>query len=169
MRLFAAIFIPEKALDEIVELQSKLRSMIHARASWTRREKMHITLRFFGDYDVEEASRKISQALANESVFPVTLSSLSGFPSPMRARVAFLDHECEPLVRISTLLMEEGDRKPHPHLTLARFYRPLRLPALSFEPINFIANEVALVNSILHGENAGYHVLQTWKLGGDKG
>jgi len=127
---------------------------------------MHITLRFFGDYDLEEATRKISQALAKESGFLVRLSSLSGFPSPMRARVAFLDHECETLVRISTLLMEEGDRKPHPHLTLARFHRPLRLPALPFEPIHFVANEVVLVNSILHGENMGYHVLHTWKLGG---
>ncbi len=166
MRLFAGIFPDEHAIEKIIEVQAEFKSTLNQKASWIKREKLHITLRFFGDdADPEKAEAIVSDAIKDLRGFQVSLVKLSGFPKPCRARVAFLEPvESVPLINLSKDMSPPHERYPHPHLTLARLNPPQELPKIAFEPIEFSAKKVLLVQSILSGESQGYHVLNEWKL-----
>ena len=166
MRLFAGIFPDEYALEKIIEVQTEFKKTLNQKASWTKREKLHITLRFFGDdAEPEKAAAIVSDAIKDIREFQVSLVNLSGFPKPYRARVAFLEPiQSDYLMDFARNITPPDERNPHPHLTLARLTPPQQLPKIAFEPIEFSAKKVLLVQSILSGDNQGYHVLNEWKL-----
>lgn len=166
MRLFAGIFPDEDALERIIEVQNEFKKTLKQKASWAKREKLHITLRFFGDNaDLEKAEEVISDAIRDLREFEVSLVKLSGFPKPVRARVAFLEPiQSDYLMDFARNITPPDERNPHPHLTLARLNPPQDLPKIVFEPIEFSVKKVLLVQSILSGDNQGYHILNEWKL-----
>lgn len=166
MRLFAGIFPDENALEKIIEVQTEFKEILNQKASWTKREKLHITLRFFGDdAEPETAEGIISDGIKDIKEFQISLVNLSGFPKPSRARVAFLDPaESVLLLNFAKKITPPHDRDPHPHLTLARVNPPQKLPKIEFEPIEFSAKKVLLVQSVLTGARRGYHILNEWKL-----
>ncbi|MCH8275321.1 MAG: RNA 2',3'-cyclic phosphodiesterase [Armatimonadetes bacterium] len=167
MRLFAGIFPPQEALERVLEVQADLRRHVRVRASWVRSERLHITIRFFGDDgDTEEAAQVVERAVAGVQRFSVPLSTVGGFPNVRRARVGFLDSVgCEELVNLASALEEPGGREPHPHLTLARFRRPVALPSVQFDPVVFEVEEVSLIHSVLGGTEPGYRTVGNWALG----
>lgn len=166
MRLFAAVFPSERALQRLEVLQSELKAHIDAPCSWTRRERMHLTLRFFGDdadplVTAQEVERAVLGAAAGELVMDVC----SGFPNPRKARVLFAGASApdERVVQLNKRL-NPREREPVPHLTLGRPRRTIQAPPVEFEPIAMEVSQVALVHSILAGPQAGYHILDTWTL-----
>jgi 2'-5' RNA ligase len=161
MRLFAAIFPPESVLPRISAV-AKAVNILHTSAIAVKQEKMHVTLQFFGDADLEECSAKIDKAVAlfPES-FDVSLDHVDAFPLRKTARVIFAGAENpEPIVRLMKALMT---KRPHAHLTLARLPKPRTVKLMQIEPITFRADRVVLVNSVL-GENAKYEILREWPL-----
>lgn len=166
MRLFAAVWPTDDALERCLAAQQELIFGIEGKASWTKRERMHITLRFFGtDFDPAIAHREVEAAIAGVQPFEVVLHKLGGFSSAKRARVAFLEPQRpSALDEIAKRLAAEGERDPQPHLTLARFPVPQKLPLLTFEPIAFPVGRVALVRSILAGANPRYEEVYSWEL-----
>ncbi len=166
MRLFAGIFPDESALEKIIKVQTEFRELLNQRASWVKREKLHITLRFFGDdAEPEKVEAIISGGIKDIKEFEISLVSLSGFPKPSRARVAFLEPtDSVSLINLSKNISSRHERESHPHLTLARVNPPQQLPKVEFEPIGFSVKKVLLVQSVLSGEQQGYHVLNEWKL-----
>ncbi|MCR4658330.1 MAG: hypothetical protein K5770_19185 [Lachnospiraceae bacterium] len=63
MRLFIAIQFGENILDALTDIQSDLKSR-GVTGNYTRRENLHITLAFIGDYgNTEEAAKKIAERL----------------------------------------------------------------------------------------------------------
>ena len=166
MRLFAGVFPSTEALEKIVAVQQEMISKTTCKASWTKPEKMHLTLRFYGSCeDVEKPLTQIEGSLSDIGRFSFHLQKAGGFPSARRARVAFLDPvESEKLFLIANRLKAEGERDPHPHLTLARFREPSALPDVSFDPITFDVDRIALVSSVLGKGGATYQIVREWEL-----
>ncbi|MER3413312.1 MAG: RNA 2',3'-cyclic phosphodiesterase [Armatimonadota bacterium] len=166
MRLFAAVFPSEDVLQRLATLQSTLRARVSVPCSWTRRERMHLTLRFFGDdANPSLTAREVERALLDATAGELVIDVCSGFPNPSKARVLFAGAS-EPDERVVQLnkRLNLREREPVPHLTLGRPRRTIQVPQVEFEPIAMEVSCVSLVHSVLFGPQAGYHILETWTL-----
>lgn len=166
MRLFAAVFPSDGALQRLEALQSELKALISAPCSWTRRERMHLTLRFFGDdADASHTAQEVERAVLGAAAGELVMDLCSGFPSPRKARVLFAGASApdERVVQLSKR-MNPREREPVPHLTLGRPRRTIQVPTVEFEPIALEVSQVALVHSVLSGPLVGYHIIETWTL-----
>jgi 2'-5' RNA ligase len=136
-RLFFALDLPHATSAALHELQR--RSMPFAERfapSWTRREKMHLTLCFLGDVDVEHVdglSRAMQDCARDVHAFDVVPERLTTFPDTRRARVLVVELAAdERLERFAAELGHAAERFGIPrerrpfrgHLTLARFKTP---------------------------------------------
>ncbi len=126
MRLFTAIDLPEGFRNEVADMQAP--SALDAR--WTDPDQFHVTLRFIGDANREQATR-YEEALAGVAVPPVRCKpyGLDVLPSRRSPRVLMLGMDrTESLTAlyeaVSEALDAEGlppeDREFKPHVTLAR-------------------------------------------------
>jgi 2'-5' RNA ligase len=176
VRLFVAVFPPEPVRERIGTIRSALEGHQPGLAAlrWVRPERCHLTMRFLGDREpsaVERLTGAIEAAVAGLSRFEVELAGLGCFPKPERARVLWLGTRAgrEQLVALAARLESElagagvdpDDRPFQPHLTLARAgRRPFRLgrDPLPNPFASFMATELTLVESVLGGPDAGYHV-----------
>lgn len=163
MRLFAGIFPPSDALEEICKVQERLRAMVHEKARWVPKERMHLTLRFYGnDAELETTREHFRYAVGGIRAFTLRLTEVSGFPSVQKARVLFLSpgHHSE-LIALAARFDKGSQEEAIPHLTLARLdWRRISVPVVSFEPIMFWVKEVVLVHSILGGRAPRYEVVE---------
>jgi 2'-5' RNA ligase len=161
MRLFAAIFPPPDVVQKLAEVSQAVKAL-HTSAITVKPEKMHVTLRFFGDADLEKTVNIVNEAVSKygES-FDLTFDHIDAFPLRKTARVIFAGaQDPRPVLRLMKAV--ETDR-PHAHLTLARLPKPRTVKLAKFEPITFRADRIVLVNSTL-GEGGKYETLQEWKL-----
>jgi len=126
MRLFTAIDLPDGLRNELAAVQTP--SALDAR--WADPDQFHVTLRFIGDADPDEA-RRYEEALAGVTESPVrcTPYGLDVLPSRRSPRVLMLGLErTESLLSLYEAVEEalhaEGvpaeDREYRPHVTLAR-------------------------------------------------
>ncbi len=131
MRAFIAFSLPNEIRDRLVSIQDDFRSMVR-RASWTRFDSMHLTLRFLSDISEDEL-RWLKGGLDNicksEGPFPVKLGSVGVFPSGGLPRVLKVSlsgtdkvlnfqKRIEEMVQVIGI---EGEiRAWIPHMTLAR-------------------------------------------------
>ena len=126
MRLYTAIDLPDGFRNEVADLQAP--SALDAR--WTSPDQFHVTLRFIGDTQPEQAAR-YEKSLADMKAPPVRCKpcGLDVLPSRRSPRVLTLGLErTTSLVTlyeaVSDALITEGlspeDRDYTPHITLAR-------------------------------------------------
>ena len=179
LRLFVAVDVPDHHLDAANLVVEPLRRQLSA-GRWTRKEGQHVTLKFLGwtPSDRLEAVRgAIAAAASRTTAGRTALGALGAFPSPRRARVlwiglvdddgvlarlaADLDRSLEPLG------FPTEQRAFTPHLTLARFKTPARLP----QPLpvleasgSFVVSAVKLYRSRLHPHGARYEVVDSFPL-----
>jgi 2'-5' RNA ligase len=124
-------------------------------------EKLHLTVRFFGESEINEASTFVENAIVGVTTFSIELSHIDAFPNSANARTLFcgLRHgAC-----LAPIMHRAGEKRAHPHLTLARFRKPRAIVPDRIEPIEFPAKSVELVQSIL-GANPHYEAIREWKL-----
>lgn len=166
MRLFAACFPPKDALDKILVVQTKLRSHLNSNASWVSRDRMHITLRFYGDdANIASCEKWIDQAVRGVRAFSIRIARIGGFPNLSQARTLFLEpDECHELQLLGNRLADDPSKSWHPHLTLARLRSPAKVSPLSFDPIEFPITEVLLVHSLLLKAHSRYECVRSWSL-----
>jgi len=124
MRLFVALALPDEVADGLVTLQGGIPG-----ARWSRREQLHLTLRFIGEVDGRDAAA-IDDALAfiRAPRFTLELKGVGEFggknPRALwtgvrdEAPVAHLQRKVESAVQRVGMPPEE--RKFSPHVTLAR-------------------------------------------------
>jgi 2'-5' RNA ligase len=160
MRLFAAIFPDVETLTRVVSFQRKLRDALNGAASWVQPERMHITLKFFGDADLQTTRSAVACAFGGVSAFQVKLSGADAFPSLGRARVLVLNAD----VMSQVPLLDDG-AQARPHLTVGRFRKPVRIAALpQFESQVFLVKKVVLINSVMARRENAYEVIGQWDL-----
>ena len=176
MRLFIAIPLPEPVRRALLGLRSGLPG-----ARWVEPEAMHLTLRFLGEVDEDEAE-DIDAALAaiDAPAFELAISGIGCFQSRRRVRSVWVGLErSEPLARLQGKVesavvragFEPEGRKFKPHVTLARMKNT---PAGhvgaymethdTFAVAPFPAAAFTLVRSHLGRDGAHYEVLAEYPL-----
>ena len=142
LRAFIAVGVSDALRQRLAAEQQRLRSSLPG-ASWTRPEGIHLTLHFLGDISPHLAERlgvELARACAPCSPFELVVRGLGVFPSPRRPRVIWVGVEgrddlhalhaaCASVLHRRKLGAQR--RRYHPHLTLARFRRPLRKSAVA--------------------------------------
>ena len=115
-------------------MASLRRAVPEARASWSRPENIHLTLKFFGDIPitaVENVSTSTAHAVEGLVDFKIQVSNPGVFPSHGSPRVLWIGVRdvtgklAELHARLENEAAKVGFEKEtrafHPHLTLARF------------------------------------------------
>jgi 2'-5' RNA ligase len=137
IRAFVAVPLPGSLLDELANVQRRLKGRVPDRSvRWVRPEGIHLTLKFLGDTPVDKLEQ-IKQALTavarNAPSCGFTVGGLGCFPNPRRPRVVWVGVQ-EPSGRLAAvqdaveevlapLGYEPEGRGFKPHLTLGRIGR----------------------------------------------
>ena len=132
IRSFLAIELPKAILKKIEEIEAELRST-HADVRWVSPEKIHITLKFFGNIEesgIDSILKSIEEPVQNTAPFSLKVRGVGAFPNLKNPRVIWMGlvDGGEVLAsfqkQIDNQLKEIGfqpeDRPFHPHLTLGR-------------------------------------------------
>lgn len=178
VRLFLGVLVDSDKGDCIYQFGQKFCGERHLRGTPRRRELLHISLHFIGDYThlppriiygVKQASQTILLA-----PFDVTLNHVQSFDVPSRDGeskrfVLVLRAQGAPLVDLHRTLgavlrkwgFKTGDHFT-PHVTL--LYGPDAIPTQAIEPIRFTVKDFALI----HSERglSRYNILCRWSLQG---
>ena len=132
IRSFLAIELPRTIQKKIEEVQGDLRST-HADVRWVNPEKIHLTLKFFGNIEesrIDPIFKSIEEPIRNTLPFSLKVRGLGAFPNLKNPRVIWMGlvDGREVLIsfqkQIETQLEKIGfqpeDRPFNPHLTLGR-------------------------------------------------
>jgi RNA 2',3'-cyclic 3'-phosphodiesterase len=179
LRLFVAIEMPE-AVRALVETAVAPIRAERPRARWVPPENQHVTLKFLGstwprlvDWVVES----IAEVATASQAFETRVDGVGAFPNERRARVLWggLEDTTGRLADLAGALDRALEREfPSekraftPHLTVARFDPPERLPALDTglrsEP--FRVDRLILFRSHLRRPAPVYEPVEAFALGG---
>jgi 2'-5' RNA ligase len=187
IRSFLAIELPEPILKKIGEVQGGLRSS-HADVRWTNPEKIHLTLKFFGNIEesrIDPIFKSIEEPIRNTLPFSLKVRGVGAFPHLKNPRVIWIGlvDEKEALTslqkQLETYLEKIGfqpeDRSFRPHLTLGRMKSSRgkeelvgRMERYREEEFgDFEVERVVLFKSDLRPSGPIYAPLKEMKLGGD--
>jgi RNA 2',3'-cyclic 3'-phosphodiesterase len=180
VRLFVALDLREEIRQSIRDLIARLKPLAGS-ARWVRPEGMHVTLKFIG-YVAEDQLDPIRVALAQiHSPHPIDLEfrGVGFFPNERRPRVIWCGIQASPNLAVlasaidcalEPLGLAPETRDFVPHLTLARFNTPAKMPELAraaaeIESHEFGAareTEFHLFESILRQTGAEYRRLASY-------
>jgi 2'-5' RNA ligase len=132
IRSFLAIELPGTILKKIEEVQKDLRSS-HADVRWVNPEKIHLTLKFFGNIDESQIDlivKSIEGPTQTRSPFSVAVHGMGAFPHFKNPRVIWiglvegngvlLSLQKELEKELEKVGFEPEGRSFQPHLTLGR-------------------------------------------------
>lgn len=181
-RAFVAVELPEDVLDTLATLQTDLGRRLSG-VRWTRRDQLHLTLKFLGDLD-DPALDTVRDGLAGVTVRParLTLAAPGRFPPRGVPRVlwAGIDDPEGHLAALAaaaddvagTAGVERERRAFHPHVTIGRVRDPHRcqgvddaLASAVPPPSPVPLQGFTLFASELHPEGARHTVLRRYGSG----
>jgi 2'-5' RNA ligase len=188
-RVFCAAELPEHVRARMHRHIQRLREDVpDVAASWSRVENVHLTLKFFGNVEVNRV-QAISEAAARTvkefSAFQIEIGKTGVFPRPSRAQVLWIGVS-DPSGKLSALQQRfeeecaaEGfareDRPYRPHLTIARIRKPegaRRLAdahlSMQFESIPVTLTEVIVFRSELSSKGSKYTPISRRQLSRDQ-
>jgi 2'-5' RNA ligase len=184
-RVFCAVELPDEIRAAVAAHASRLRrDFPDARASWSRPESLHVTLKFLGGVEwarVADLSRAAQAAAVGSEPFALSVEEAGTFPPRGAARVLWLGVEDSSggLARLQRRLEDECEaagfpreaRAFKPHLTLARLRTPKDAHAISeahrrltFGPLTFKVTELIVMRSELGPGGSRYTPLSTHAL-----
>ncbi|HKO45058.1 MAG TPA: RNA 2',3'-cyclic phosphodiesterase [Pyrinomonadaceae bacterium] len=179
-RVFCSIDIPQEVRGKVEEHISQLkRAVPEAKASWSRPENIHLTIKFLGEVPpkrAEQLSQAASRAVTGLGRFRIRLEQTGSFPKHGPPRVLWigirnLDGKlAELFARLEDECATEGFRKEsrpfRPHLTVARLRDPqgartvaLAHQELGFGPAEFDVSELLVMRSELGPHGSKYSVI----------
>jgi 2'-5' RNA ligase len=140
MRTFIAIDLEPSLKQNLCDLLRRLKKLNDRSVSWVRESGMHLTLKFLGEIDEDQAVN-IAEILKNvcsiSSSFPLSLRGTGFFPANARnPRVLWIGIIEEPALmnlqaclesKLERLGFPKEERPFHPHLTLGRVKSSLNL------------------------------------------
>ncbi len=184
-RVFCAIELPSHTRASVSEHVNNLRrasSQYSHGARWEQTEKLHLTLKFFGDVErsrIPDLTAALMRAAANFSPFELMIEEAGAFPPRGNPRVLWLGvtDAGGSLPQLHNRIEDEcartgfprETRRFHPHLTVARTDRMragdartlARLHSESdFPVLTFDVNEIVLLRSELASSGSHYTSLE---------
>ena len=132
IRSFLAIELPEPILGKIEGVQGDLKSA-HADVRWVNPEKIHLTLKFFGNIEesrIDPIFKSIEEAIRNTPPFSLKVRGVGAFPHLNNPRVIWMglvdrreiltSFQKQIEIQLEKIGFQSEDRPLHPHLTLGR-------------------------------------------------
>ena len=182
MRSFVAIEIEPEIKEAILAAGRRVQSA-GLKATWMKREAIHLTLKFLGEIELEripEVTTALQEVATASAPFGFQVAGLGAFPNPRRPRVIWTGVEEETGAlqslwkEMEKTLFSLGFKKEgrgfHPHITIARVRgAPKDLTSLLAEPFDAgdqEAAELVLFQSELHPSGAVHTPLARIPLGG---
>jgi len=183
IRAFVAIDVPPNVLARLMEVQHELRALLPPRStSWTKPDRMHLTLRFLGNIDpacVPELESELQAALTGFDELELVCERLGCFPDLRFPRVVWAwVHDTTERLQALHHRIDEATRsfaeKPAEtrfvgHITLARPKQIKRSDAGRLARLiegaanrsfgSWRAREIRLLRSELSQEGAKHHEL----------
>ncbi len=173
MRIFAALELPLQVRNEITHWQKPLTAR-YPSLKWVPGDRMHLTLRFFGDIPESEVV-KICSVLSSWHPGPLefSLNRIGSFGNRKSPSVFWLGGNFPEEVfeiafelgRIPDEKGRKGGKRFIPHLTVARRRNSPPLP--TFDPpgeIRGVFEEAAVINSILTSGGPEYTFIERYDL-----
>jgi RNA 2',3'-cyclic 3'-phosphodiesterase len=176
-RVFCAVELPGDVREQLRDHITRLREAVpDVAASWSRVENVHLTLKFFGNVEVERIdaiSAAASRAVEEFSTFPIGIGGTGVFPRPSRPQVLWIGVS-DPTGKLSALHEKfedetgaadfaKEDRAFRPHLTIARIRRPEGARRLAdahlqmdFKPVELELQELIVFRSELSPKGSRY-------------
>jgi 2'-5' RNA ligase len=183
LRTFIAIELGAEVRERVIELINQLRRELpDMRASWSRENNLHLTLKFLGNVpvaDIPRVSDAVASATKSVSSFELTFSGCGTFPPHGRPSVLWIGTQASGLQALHAAIDQELDaagfpresRPFHPHLTIARLRhaegaRQLAElhKSLGFAPIAFDVSEVVVFRSELLKQGSKHTPISRHKL-----
>jgi RNA 2',3'-cyclic 3'-phosphodiesterase len=179
-RVFCAIDLPRDLRERLMVHINCVRDAVpDARASWSRVDNIHLTLKFLGNItipQVEKLSEAASRSVKGLSPFKIVVEQTGVFPKHGQPRVLWIGVNDlsgklgELQARLENEAGKEGfekdDRPFHPHLTVARLRQPRHARMLGaehrqleFEPAEIAVSELLVIRSELSSEGSKYTVV----------
>ncbi len=179
IRTFIALEIPEYVIEYIFSILSK--ESQHKKFKWESKEKIHLTLKFIGDFEQDKILSLINDLsfLEEEKIQRIELKNFGMFynknaPTIFWAGLNISDVLFSIVERIENTLIkydiQKEIRKFKPHLTLMRIknYYDIdfltRLKDVNFEPVVFESDKIVLFKSELHPTGSVYKSLHKFQL-----
>lgn len=184
-RIFTAIDISDQARKKVSDYVESLRRRFpDVRVGWDKPEKLHLTLKFFGDVD-ENGLKNVEKAVENTvlqiSDFKLLLCSTGVFPNLRNPKILWLDLEDKKnLLKTANEILEnecvnsgfaKEKRTFKPHLTVARLRQPDKSKKLAethlkneFPPIEFEVKSIVIYESTLLPNGSVYRKHSEFKL-----
>lgn len=171
MRLFVA-----SSLDRFGELDEIFLEIAHIHDSrMVKTEKLHLTFLFLGEVEETRVPDIISKlSHAHLARFTLHIHGLSAFPSPISARVLYLNVENTPEIQMNYRSIRHSlgelsvGEQFVPHITLSRFRNPVDISHLKTRFVNLIRNfeveTISLYRSILSSHGPVYQSLADFQL-----
>ena len=132
IRSFLAIELPRHIMEKIEEVQKDLKSS-RADVRWVSPEKIHLTLKFFGNIDetmIDSIVNSIEGPVHKTSPFSLLARRIGAFPHLKNPRVIWMGLEDskealapfqkEVELKLKEIGFEPEDRPFRPHLTIGR-------------------------------------------------
>ena len=180
IRLFTALIIPEKIKEEVFNYCFDAAEN-PADFRWEAKEKIHLTLKFIGEIKEELLPRIIEELefVKNYSSLSCTISKFGFFFRNNEAKILWCNLDTDATIvslvdelntRLQKFDVEIERRKFKGHLTILRIKNRVsegfikRFKDYSFDPIEFKANEIALIQSLLKPTGSEYKVLKIYEL-----
>ena len=160
-RLFVAIWPPHDVLDALADVERPK----DQGDKWVPQENLHVTLRFHGDADVDDAIARLDDVNLPAATAVVGPAFDVMGERSLISPVAGVDELAAVVHQALRGLGTERERpRFHGHITVARLARrarPHRSAGRRFDA-TFDVTEVALVASTLRDTGAVYETVATW-------
>jgi 2'-5' RNA ligase len=163
-RLFVAVYPPSGLVRELAALPRADRPNVR----WVPIDQLHVTLRFFGDTELEPAKDRLERLVPTLTAPTVTMGpriSRLG-RNVVCVPVSGLEQLAAEVNRATADLGEPPDPRPfRGHLTLARL-RHRAACGLAGAPFDasFVVDRVHLVESVTRAEGAEHATVRSWPL-----
>jgi 2'-5' RNA ligase len=165
-RLFVAAYPPPDVLDAVTALPRDDEPGVR----WVPSDQLHVTVRFFGEADIDDASQALESVA---STLPPADVELGPRVSRLGRNVVCLpakglDVLARAVSETTAAIGEPVDPRPfRGHLTLARLRQRAAcgLAGRAFRA-RFVVDELHLVESVTRSEGAEHTRRQTWRLAG---
>lgn len=182
-RTFIAIELTAEVRARVAQHIACLRHELpDVRASWSREDNLHLTLKFLGNVsvaDIPKVSDAVERATKPMPAFEVTVSGCGLFPPRGRPSVLWLGTQAASLQALHAIIDQEldaagfpGESRPfRPHLTIARLRQSQSARHLAdlhnsmeFAPIAFPASQVVVFRSELLTQGSQHTAISRHRL-----
>lgn len=184
-RIFVAIDIsPQAKVSVLNYIEDLKKEFSDIKVGWLAAEKLHLTLKFFGDIDnaqIAELKNIIKRIAEKYKSFEMFVTKTGVFPDKRKAKILWLGiaEETNNLklikdeieIECKIHLVEKETRKYKPHLTIGRIREPKKSKKLAekhlqndFEPVRFNVSGIIIYESELKPAGSVYSIVAKFSL-----